>query len=158
MLETLNLSSINMPAVLAAAAVMFGAGWIWYLPNVFGDAWSGLVKADRKPDRRWLGIGLVGHLLMALVLAVVVNLARTGSVVDGLFIGILLWLGFIVAPEINRLVWKKNPLQSVHGPGRQLPDRLGAGRPDPRRPAMNDRGSASSRPPPSGRISTGSRG
>jgi hypothetical protein len=109
MLETLDLPGVNLLAVLAAAAVLLFVKGVWYLPKVFGDAWSDLVKRDRKPSRRWLWVGLVGHLLLALVLAVVVRLAHAATIVDGLFLGILVWLGFVVTLEINRLVWEKIP-------------------------------------------------
>jgi len=109
MLERLDLSSINMLAVLAAAGAMLFAGWFWYLPKVFGDPWSNLVRQDRRPSRRWLWVGLVGHLLAALVLAILVHLARATTVVEGLFVAVLVWLGFVVTPEINRVVWEKIP-------------------------------------------------
>ncbi len=109
MLATLDLPSINLLAVLAAAAVIMLAGWIWFLPKVFGDAWSDLTRANLKPSSRWLPVGVLGNFLLALVLAVVVNIAHAGSVVDGLFIGILAWLGFVVTLEIDRLVWEKIP-------------------------------------------------
>ncbi|MBN2086380.1 MAG: DUF1761 domain-containing protein [Anaerolineales bacterium] len=109
MLPTLNLSSVNLLAVLAATAVLMLVGWIWYLPKVFGDAWSGLTGANLKPASRWLPVGVLGNFLSALVLAIIVNLAGAATVVDGLFIGILAWLGFIIPLEIGELIREKNP-------------------------------------------------
>lgn len=109
MLATLNLSSINLLSVLVAAIVHMAVGLIWYQPKVFGDAWAGLAKADLKPSSRWMPVGAIGHLLMALVLAIIVNLAGAATVVDGLFIGILAWIGFIVPLEIGELIWEKIP-------------------------------------------------
>jgi hypothetical protein len=109
MLATLNLSSINILAVLVAALAHLVIGLIWYMPKVFGDAWSNLAKADLKPSSRWMPVGIIGHLLMALVLAIIINLAHATTVVDGLFIGILVWLGFIVTLEIGELIWEKIP-------------------------------------------------
>jgi hypothetical protein len=71
-----------------------------------------LVRSHRRGSEtasRWLPVGVLGNFLLALVLAVIVNIARAGSVVDGLFIGILAWLGFVVTLEIDRLVWEKIP-------------------------------------------------
>jgi hypothetical protein len=109
MLATLNLPGINLLAVLLAAAVILLVSWIWYLPKVFGDAWSGLTGSDLQLSSRWLPVGLMGNFLIALVLAILINLAHAGSVVDGLFIGILVWLGFVVTLEIDRLVREKIP-------------------------------------------------
>ncbi len=109
MLTNLNLSSINILAVIVAAVVHMGVGLIWYQPKVFGDAWAVLARADLKPSGRWMPVGAVGHLLFALVLAIIIRLAGAATVVDGLFIGILVWLGFIVPLEIGELIWEKIP-------------------------------------------------
>jgi len=109
MLATLNLSEINLLAVLVAAIVHMAVGLIWFQPKIFGDAWSKLTRADLKPSARWMPVGLIGHFLIALVLAIIVNLAHATSVVDGLFIGILVWLGFVVTLEIGELIWEKIP-------------------------------------------------
>jgi hypothetical protein len=109
MLTTLDLSSINILAVIVAAFVHMVVGLLWFMPKVFGDAWAGLAKADLKPSSRWMPVGIIGHLLMALVLAIIINLAGATTVVDGLFIGILVWLGFIIPLEIGELIWEKIP-------------------------------------------------
>jgi hypothetical protein len=109
MLNTLNLPGINLFAVLVAAIVHMVVGLIWYQPKVFGDAWSKLTGADLKPSSRWMPVGMIGHFLIALVLAVVINLAHATTVVEGLFVAILIWLSFFVTLEIGELIWEKIP-------------------------------------------------
>jgi hypothetical protein len=48
---------------------------------------------------------------MALVQAVIVNLANATTVMGGIAVGVLVWIGFIVTLEIGELVWEKIPFK-----------------------------------------------
>jgi hypothetical protein len=49
-----------------------------------------------------------GH---SLVLAVIVNLANATTVVGGIVVGVLVWIGFVVTLEIGELIWEKIPFK-----------------------------------------------
>jgi hypothetical protein len=103
--------NINPWAVLVAGIVHMATGLVWYQPKFFGNAWSVLTGKDLNPAKPWLVAGFVGHMLIALVLAVLIRLANAATAIDGLLIGVLVWAGFIVTLEIGELIWEKIPFK-----------------------------------------------
>ena len=104
---TTGLSGINLLAVLVAGIVHTVIGLIWFMPKLFGNPWMELTGQEMKPASRWIPAGLIGHQVMAFVLAVIVNLANATSVVGGMVVGILVCLGFMATLEIGELIWEK---------------------------------------------------
>jgi hypothetical protein len=103
--------ALNPWAVLVAGLVHMIAGLIWYTPVLFGPAWAVLTGKDLKPARAWLAPGFVGHMIIALVLALIVNLANATTVLGGLLVGALVWAGFVVTLEVGELIWEKIPVK-----------------------------------------------
>lgn len=48
---------------------------------------------------------------LAFVLAFLINLAGITTLIGGIAIGVLIWVGFIVTLEIGELVWEKIPFR-----------------------------------------------
>jgi hypothetical protein len=103
--------NINLLAVVVAGIIHMVTGLVWYLPKVFGTTWSALTGKDLNPAKQWLPVGAFGHLLIALVLAVIINLANATTVLSGFLCGVLVWLGFIVTIQIGELIWEKIPFK-----------------------------------------------
>jgi hypothetical protein len=108
---TNSLVNINLLAVLVAGVVHMAIGLVWFLPKLFGNAWSELTGKEMKPAPRWIAAGIIGHQVMALVLALIVNLANATSVLDGIIVGVLVCLGFVATLEIGELIWEKIPFK-----------------------------------------------
>jgi hypothetical protein len=106
-----SLSGINLWAVLVAGIVHTIIGLIWFMPKLFGDPWVKLTGMEMNPARQWIPAGLLGHQVMAFVLAVIVNLANITSVAGGMVVGILVCLGFMATLEIGELIWEKIPFK-----------------------------------------------
>ena len=104
-----SLTSVNLVAVLVAGLAHMATGLVWYQPWFFGRVWAQLTGAELKPAIRWLPAGVLGHLMIALVLAVVVRLAAATTVLGGLVAGLLMWAGFIVTLEVGELIWERIP-------------------------------------------------
>ncbi len=102
---------LNLLAVLVAAVVHMVLGLIWFLPRFFGTAWVELTGKEMKPASRWIPAVMLGHLFMALVLAMIVILANATDVLGGLLVGVLAWIGFVVPLEAGELVWEKIPFR-----------------------------------------------
>jgi hypothetical protein len=107
-MEILNaLFNVNPLAVVVAGIVHMVIGLLWYQPKLFGNAWVALTGKDLNPAKQWLGVGVIGHLGIALVLAMLIKLAGATDAVGGFAIAFLVWIGFIVTLEIGELIWEK---------------------------------------------------
>jgi hypothetical protein len=104
-------SDINLYAVFVAWIIHVGMGLLWFQPKLFGNKWSELTGQQLKPASKWIVPGFLGHLIMILVLAVLIDHTRSNSGCGGLLIGLLAWIGFIVPMEIGELVWEKIPFK-----------------------------------------------
>jgi hypothetical protein len=106
-----TLSEINLLAVLVAGFAHMATGLVWFSPKFFGKQWKELTNQEMKPARQWIAAGIIGHQLIALVLAMVVYLANAKTIVEGFVVGILIWIGFVVTLEIGELIWEKIPFK-----------------------------------------------
>jgi hypothetical protein len=106
-------SVINLWAVLVAGLVHTVLGLIWYSRPLFGNQWVELTKQEMKPARKWIPAGIIGHQLIALVLGIVVYLANATTVLEGIAVGVLLWIGFIVTLEVGEVIWEKVPVKLI---------------------------------------------
>ena len=104
-------STINLTAVLVAGFAHMATGLVWFSHIFFGKHWMVLTKQELKPARQWIAAGIIGHQMIALVLAIVVYLANATTVFEGIVIGILIWIGFIVTLETGELIWEKIPFK-----------------------------------------------
>jgi hypothetical protein len=111
MLLTTSLININLPAVLVAGIVHMVTGLVWFMPRLFGNAWAELTGQPLKPSRQWIAAGIIGHQVIALALAVIVNLANATTVIEGIAVGVLVWIGFVVTLETGELIWEKIPFK-----------------------------------------------
>jgi len=111
MLLNTALSNINLVAVLIAGFAHMTISLIWFRPELFGKQWMELTKQDMKPARQWIPAGIIGHVVIALALAVIVYLANATTMVEGIVVGILIWIGFVVTLETGELIWEKIPFK-----------------------------------------------
>lgn len=111
MLLTDAVLGTNVWAVLVAGIVHMVTGLVWYRARIFGAAWSALTGKDLAPAKQWLAVGAIGHLVIAFVLSILVHFANATTAVDGLVVGALVWVGFIVTIEIGELIWEKIPVK-----------------------------------------------
>ena len=108
---TSSLSNLNLLAVFVAGVAHMVTGLVWYTPKLFGNAWAELTGRNLEPARRWLVAGVIGHQVIALALAVIVNLAGATTASGGIAVAVLVWLGFVVTLEIGELIWEKIPVR-----------------------------------------------
>jgi hypothetical protein len=108
---TAAFSETNYLAVFVAAIVHLVLGLVWFQPKIFGNAWVTLSGKTLDPAVRWIPAGVIGHLLMSLILAMIINLANATTVGAGAVIGLLVLIGFIIPLECGELVWEKIPFK-----------------------------------------------
>jgi hypothetical protein len=118
---------INFLAVVLAAAVSWIAGAFWYMSA--GKAWMAalgktkedLMGAAGKPSMAPFVISLAAELAMAFVLAIFIGQAGSVTVANGLFIGLVAWIGFVATTMIvNHSYARMNPMLTVIDGGHWL--------------------------------------
>jgi hypothetical protein len=77
----MDISSINLPAVIAAALLNFLLGGLWYSPILFGKRWAreaGLAEEALKPGlMRIFGFAFAWSVAMSFNLAMFLNDSKT---------------------------------------------------------------------------------
>jgi hypothetical protein len=108
------LASINIWAVLTAVAAKQALGFLWYSPMVFGKTFakaSGQSPEDmRATIGRGIGGDILGAVLMAVGLAVAVDLAHAASWFYGLLLGLGCWLAFAAPASAGPMLFERRPL------------------------------------------------
>src|SRR5258708_2147068 len=94
-------TGLNPWAVLVAGLAAFTLGGIWY-QVLFGKKWVALHRYSRekcqemqrmRPPYIFFGGMILCYLVLALAVALVVNISGAKSFQDGALLGFLLWLG-----------------------------------------------------------------
>jgi hypothetical protein len=94
------LPQLNWLAVILGTVLYFGLGAVWYMGfSPTGRIWMRAIGFEAHPEGQRPGgaiylAPLVGYILVAVITAMLAQALGVGSVVDGLYLGFLLWLGF----------------------------------------------------------------
>lgn len=95
----MTFASVSYVAVAIAAVAAFVFGALYY--GVVSKQWmaAGRIAPEQAgPGPALLGITFVCELVMAFVLALVIGGLGAATLLNGIAIGALLWLGLIMAP------------------------------------------------------------
>lgn len=106
---------INYMAVIVAAIAYFVLAIIWYSPQVFGEELvrHEIINRKRMPYSILAYLGeLIADLVMAFVLALVIEFARVDSSLDGLKIAFWMWLGFVATTHFCDVLWGRKSFTS----------------------------------------------
>lgn len=110
----MNPVKINYLAVLVCGVLSMIVGALWYGP-VFGKLWMkqyGYTEEDLARDfnpGKTYGLAVLGHIIMALVLAYIISLTNAQTISEGFRIAFSCWLGFIaVTMFVNKLFSRKS--------------------------------------------------
>lgn len=112
----IDVHSLNYWALLVAWLINMGLGAFWYSPLGFGKLWSKLsgvdmMKMPKDEANKAISFVALGALLQTVALGLVVHSLHATKLLDGVVIGLVLWLGFTAATTIgttlySRLSWK----------------------------------------------------
>ncbi len=104
-------TALNYLAVVVAGIVHMATGLIWFNTRLFGKQWAELTKQELKPAKEWIIAGIIGHQIIAFVLAVVISMAQATTMLEGIAVAMSIWLGFVVTLETGELIWEKIPFK-----------------------------------------------
>ena len=108
--------SINYLAVLVCGVIHMVLGALWYSPLLFGKLWMKVMgKSEEELKEMNQGVwkayvfSFLGALVMAFVLAHVIDYAQADSIIDGLQGGFWVWLGFVVTTSMAGILFEGRP-------------------------------------------------
>ena len=117
---------INFLAVIVSGILAMPIGALWYGP-LFSKAWMkdvGYTEEDLKKDfnpGKTYGQAVVGHILMALILAYLFALTGSVTMIHGFQVSISAWFGFVfLTMFINGLFERKSAKLLMINSGYQL--------------------------------------
>lgn len=102
---TIYSHEVNLWAVLVCGILSLAIGYVWYLPQVFGNIW--MRENNLKPedlnasDYTPYIISFVSFTILALVLAWVMQATVADTLFSSLRIAVSLWAGFTLAPFVT---------------------------------------------------------
>jgi hypothetical protein len=99
----MNTPHIDLLSVLIAAIVNIIIGYIWYSRFLFGK------KMDpAKPFAKYAHLWVVlVALITSYILAFIEVFLGVTTVTDGMFVGLIVWFGFISTTQISAVIWGK---------------------------------------------------
>jgi surface polysaccharide O-acyltransferase-like enzyme len=110
---------VNLLAVLVSALATMVAGFLWYSPMLFAKPWTVLMgydpndKAKLAEMQKSAGpsymMSLVASILSAFVLGKLIAVSGTVGAVDGLKIGLVVWLGFVTTVQFTNALFSRQP-------------------------------------------------
>lgn len=113
---THSVSDINILAIVVSAIAAMVLGFVWYSMPVFGRAWTRLtgMTAEKMEQAKTAGmtktyvLSFIGALVMASVLSYAVDIAGAATLLGGMGIGALAWLGFSAPVAMNTVLFGDN--------------------------------------------------
>ncbi len=110
---------INYLAVVVAALATIFIGALWYSPLLFHKLWvkahgysEEKVEQLRKTAGRAFMVSLFCYVVMASVLAVLVSYAGVSTVLQGAFLGLLVWIGFLATLGLTAHMFSEKRLST----------------------------------------------
>lgn len=104
---------INYLAVGTASLATVIIGAIWYSPLLFGNRWLEAhgysMEQMQKTAGRNLIVSLCCYAVMALVMALLISRLQVSTALNGAFLGLLLWLGFLATMGLTAHLVAEKP-------------------------------------------------
>jgi len=107
---------INYPIVLLAGVISMAVGFVWYSKIFFGPTWSTLMGMTDKTLKEaqakmgpMYGLSFLGALVMAYVLALLVNYMGAADFLSGVTVGFWAWLGFVMPVQLTGEIFSSKP-------------------------------------------------
>jgi hypothetical protein len=108
----LELTGLNVWAMLVVWVIYMAVGAFWYSPAGFAKKWTKLTGIDilKIPENQATKILIavaLSALVQALTLAVVLNSLEVSSITHGVLTGLGLWFGFTAATTVGVTLYSK---------------------------------------------------
>ena len=117
---------VNLLAVLVSAIASMVVGFLWYSPALFANPWMKLMGYDPNDKEKIAEMqksaapsylmSLMASILAAFVLGKLIAVSGFSTAVDGLKIGLVVWLGFVTTVQFTNALFmrQKNRLYMIN--------------------------------------------
>jgi len=104
---------IDLLTVVVVAILNMIIGAAWYSKWLFGPAWMKLKKINESKTHGRLSIvyAFIVSLVIAYFLAYFEAYLGVTTVIDGMYVGFCLWLGFVATTQISAVIWCETPFK-----------------------------------------------
>ncbi|GMR10878.1 MAG: hypothetical protein BMS9Abin28_1702 [Anaerolineae bacterium] len=111
----MEFGTINILAVVVSAVAAMVVGFIWYSPPLFEKAWLeeiGRTREQLEGDSplKYL-VAFVGSLLMAYILARLLDIVGGPSLDLGILMAIVVWVAFVAATSAVNFAFAGRPVR-----------------------------------------------
>ena len=113
---------VNYLAVLVTGVVIFVLGGLWYSPMLFAKPWTRMMGKSEEEMKTYMAspkakkemplmyaMAFVTAVVIAWVMAIVVNHFPPVTVIRGVEVGALCWLGFAAATSLATAMFSMQP-------------------------------------------------
>ena len=104
---------VNYLAVGVSALATIVIGALWYSPVMFGEIWRKAHGYSKEQAQQMAGRGfpvsLLCYVVMAFVLATLLSYTGVSTVLEGAFLGLLVWCGFLATLGLTAKMFSEKP-------------------------------------------------
>jgi len=110
---------VNLWAVLVCALADMVLGFLWYSPVLFANPWMKLMGYDPNDKAKIAemqqsagpsyAMSFVASLLAAAVLGKIITISTVTTALDGMKIGVAIWLGFVTTVQLTGALFSRQP-------------------------------------------------
>lgn len=111
-------SNLNFLAIIVAGLASMPLGMLWYSPMMFGKQWmkargmENMTTAQmQKGVEKLYALSTVAAILSSFVLAVFISVIRPTTVIGGVQIAVMIWLGFVMTVQFTNWLFSGKPKQ-----------------------------------------------
>lgn len=108
---------VNLWAVLVSAIATMVVGFLWYSPILFAKPWMILMGYDpndkekiaemQKSAGPSYTMSFIASILAAFVLGKLITVSGSTTAIDGLKIGLVVWLGFVTTVQFTNALFSR---------------------------------------------------
>lgn len=111
-------ATVNIAAILVAALLTFVLGAFWYSPILFARQWmqaqgytpEKIAEMKKRGVTRAYVVSALCYFVMAYVVALLASYTNSTTVVQGLWLGLLAWLGFAATIGLTGNMFSEKPI------------------------------------------------
>jgi hypothetical protein len=106
---------ISLLGIIFAAIAGMVVSFLWFSPVLFAKSWMEMInrtEEDLKGGRpAAVLLMFIGNLVMAFVLATILQLVKANTLANGLSIALLLWVALVATVMVADVIFLKKPLK-----------------------------------------------